>query len=287
MTTKHYTTANAFRTALEERLKNHSRKTGMELQRLRRLVAFDRLLSRLFRFFTKDLLLKGGYAMELRLEGARATKDIDLVLKATRVGTSAGQDQVIRRMLQDAVQENSGDFFEFLVGEPTLDLEAVPYGGSRFPIDASLDNRLFVRFPIDVVISSLFLEPIDHIASKDWLGFAGIEHIAFPAISKEQQFAEKLHAYTLPREESENSRVKDLVDLTLLIGTEELKMDVLKMVIGKVFDYRATHQVPQSVSQPPSTWEPKFNKLAKECGLDCDIKQAFAKVEAFISEIPQ
>lgn len=286
MTTKHYATANAFRTALEERLKNQSRKTGMELQRLRRQVAFDRLLLRLFRFFTKDLLLKGGYAMELRLEGARATKDIDLVLKATRVGTKDGQDQVIRRMLQDAVLEDSGDFFEFLVGEPTLDLEAVPYGGFRFPIDASLDSRLFVRFPIDVVISSLFLEPIEHIASEDWLGFAGIEHISFPAISKEQQFAEKLHAYTLPREESENSRVKDLLDLTLLIGAGELEKDILQIAMEKVFEYRATHQCPQSINPPPPTWEPKFNQMAKECGMDCDIKQAFERLEAFISKVP-
>jgi hypothetical protein len=30
------------------------------------------------------------------------------------------------------------------------------------------------------------------------------------AISKEQQFAEKLHAYTVPRPDAPNSRVKDL-----------------------------------------------------------------------------
>jgi len=28
--------------------------------------------------------------------------------------------------------------------------------------------------------------------SRDWLGFAGIKTIAFPAISKEQQFPEKM-----------------------------------------------------------------------------------------------
>ena len=37
-------------------------------------------------------------------------------------------------------------------------------------------------------------------------------------IGREQQFAEKLHAYTLPRN-SANSRVKDLVDMALLIGS--------------------------------------------------------------------
>jgi hypothetical protein len=37
-----------------------------------------------------------------------------------------------------------------------------------------------------------------------------------PIISQEQQFAEKVHAYTLPRK-TPNSRVKDLVDILLLI----------------------------------------------------------------------
>ena len=37
-------------------------------------------------------------------------------------------------------------------------------------------------------------------------------------IAREQQFAEKIHAYTLPRNAA-NSRVKDLVDLALLIGS--------------------------------------------------------------------
>ncbi|MBI4223958.1 MAG: nucleotidyl transferase AbiEii/AbiGii toxin family protein [Deltaproteobacteria bacterium] len=279
-----YATATAFRTALEERLKNRSREKGIELQRLRRQVAFDRFLIRLFQFFPKDLLLKGGYAMELRLEKARATKDIDLVLKASRVGTG-DKDKAVRQLLQDAVQKNSGDFFEFLVGEPTLDLEAVPYGGSRYPIEALLDRRLFVRFPIDVVVSALFLEPIERIESEDWLGFAGIEKMPFPAISKEQQFAEKLHAYTLPRGESENSRAKDLIDITLLMASGELKTDFLKTAIGKVFEYRATHKIPKMINPPPPSWEPKFSKMAKECGLEWNLAKAFGEVDAFIEKI--
>ena len=284
---KKFATPKAFRTSLEERLKTHSRKTGIELQRLRRRVAFDRLLFRIFQFFPTDLLLKGGYAMELRLEGARATKDIDLVLKATRVGPTNNSNQIIRQMLQDAVQKDSGDFFEFLVGEPTLDLEAVPYGGSRYPIEVSLDERLFVRFPIDVVISSLFMDPIEQIESEDWLGFAGIEKMPFPAISKEQQFAEKLHAYTLPRTESENSRVKDLIDLVLLIVSGGLKTDFLKTAIGNVFEYRATHEAPKTINHPPSNWEQKFNRMANECGLDQNMAKAFEQVNAFVSKVLQ
>ncbi|MDP2599403.1 MAG: nucleotidyl transferase AbiEii/AbiGii toxin family protein [Deltaproteobacteria bacterium] len=283
--TKKYGTATAFRTALEERLKHFSKKHGIDLHKLRRQVAFDRLLCRLFRSHPGNLFLKGGYSMELRIQKARTTKDIDLVLRAKTLAQWEVQDQEIFDLLQDAAREDLSDFFVFMVGSPTLDLEAVPYGGSRFPIEAHLDGRLFIRFPMDVVVSSLVLEPIEEIDSQNWMEFAGVEAMPFPAISKEQQFAEKFHAYTLPRDESENSRVKDLVDLILLIRTETLKTDALKTAVSKIFEYRGTHQIPQTIDRPPANWEPKFNKLVKDCGLDCDMRRAFEQVEAFTSKI--
>lgn len=223
--------------------------------------------------------------MELRFEKARATKDIDLVLKAARVEEADNLGQVVRGTLQDAAQKDLSDFFAFLIGEPTLDLEAIPYGGARYPIEALLDGRLFVRFPIDIVTSSLFLEPFEQIESEDWLGFAGIENMAFPAISKEQQFSEKFHAYTLPREQSENSRVKDLIDLALLIASGKMRPEFLKTVIVKVFEYRATHPVSKIINTPPTNWGPQFNKMAKECGLEWDLTKASEQVALFVSKL--
>ena len=45
---KKYASAAAFRTALEDRLKKLAQLESIDLQRLRRQVAFDRLLCRLF-----------------------------------------------------------------------------------------------------------------------------------------------------------------------------------------------------------------------------------------------
>jgi hypothetical protein len=75
-----YATATAFRMALEARLNTMAREQGIDVQRLRRQVTFDRLLCRLFHDPSAPWLLKGGYAMELRLEVARTTRDIDLSL---------------------------------------------------------------------------------------------------------------------------------------------------------------------------------------------------------------
>src|SRR5690348_9584987 len=120
--------------------------------RLRRQVAFDRLLARLFAESEPDppWLLKGGYAFELRLGAhARTTKDIDLSIPLlSRLVTDAGaspqaQNAHIRERLQDAAERDLHDGFAFRVGVPIADLDAAPYGGARYPIEALLDNRTF------------------------------------------------------------------------------------------------------------------------------------------------
>jgi Nucleotidyl transferase AbiEii toxin, Type IV TA system len=89
---KTYTTAGAFRTALEERLKRASVTDRIDLNRLRRQVSFDRLLARLFREEPTPWVLKGGYALELRFKAARSTVDIDLTLQRVAPAASAGGD---------------------------------------------------------------------------------------------------------------------------------------------------------------------------------------------------
>ena len=55
-----YSTAGAFRTALEARLKKTSLADQIDLNRLRRQVSFDRLLARLFQDEQVPWALKGG-----------------------------------------------------------------------------------------------------------------------------------------------------------------------------------------------------------------------------------
>jgi hypothetical protein len=61
-----YATAEAFRTALEERLKRAALTDRFGLNRLRRQMSFDRLLARLFPDEAAQWVLKGGYGLELR-----------------------------------------------------------------------------------------------------------------------------------------------------------------------------------------------------------------------------
>jgi len=280
-----YATAAAFRRALEERLKRASLTDQIDPNRLRRQVSFDRLLARLFREEPAPWVLKGGYALELRFKAARATVDIDLTLQRVEV-TAVGDDtnQVAREMLQSAADVYLGDWFEFVIGPPAMDLTAAPYGGARYPVEARMDERIFARFHLDAGIGDVVMQPLEAIVCRDWLGFAGIEASRVQMIAREQQFAEKIHAYTLPRNAA-NSRVKDLVDLALLIGAGGLDKPRILDALRLTFDRRGTHDLPAGLIPPPADWQIPFHALAEECRLPTDVAAVFLGVQEFLEEV--
>lgn len=276
-----YATAGAFRRALEERLKRASLTDQIDPNRLRRQVSFDRLLARLFREEPAPWVLKGGYALELRFKAARSTVDIDLTIQ--RVAASAGdQNRIVREMLQSAADVPLGDWFEFTIGPPVMDLTAAPYGGARYPVEARMDERTFARFHLDAGVGDVVMRPLETIVCRDWLRFAGIESSRVLMIAREQQFAEKIHAYTLPRNAA-NSRVKDLVDLALLIGSGLDKRRILE-ALRLTFDRRGTHDL-ASLVPPPADWQIPFQALAEECGIATDVAAVFATVQEFVEEV--
>lgn len=79
MSVQTYASPQAFKQALEQRLKSAS-SSGVDFGRRRQLLVFDRFLARVMAVYGDAALLKGGLVLELRLERARATKDIDLRL---------------------------------------------------------------------------------------------------------------------------------------------------------------------------------------------------------------
>ncbi len=282
-----YASAAAFRVALEDGLKRLAQEESLDLQRVRRQAAFDRLLCRLFANPDSPWLLKGGYAMELRLKTARATRDIDLALKRVPLASVHWDANVadVLEMLRESGQLNLQDFFTFAFGNAMQDLDAAPYGGARFPVDARLSGRTFVKFHLDVSSGDVLREPYELLTGRDWLGFAGIASADFPAVSPEEQFAEKLHAYTLPRPGRENTRVKDLVDLVLLIEQTELNTTRLPQAIRETFQRRKTHSIPHTLIAPQASWSNPFAETAAECGLEPDIETQFGVVERFLSRL--
>ena len=157
-----YATPAAFRQALEARLRRHAEERGEELMRIRRQVSFDRLLARVFADQDGPWALKGGYALQLRFAEARTTRDVDLSLR-TPAGLPPGS--TIPRRLQEELQRlgnlDAGDFFAFVVESATLDIDTAPYGGARFPVDARLAGRTFVKFHVDIGIGKPVTVEVD------------------------------------------------------------------------------------------------------------------------------
>jgi hypothetical protein len=76
--------------------------------------------------------------------------------------------------------------------------------------------------------------------------------------------AEKLHAYTLPRER--NSRLKDLVDIALIASDPQLRSTGpitatnIRAAVGATFWFRNSHPVPTSLPPPPAEWVSRYPK---------------------------
>ncbi|MCB1111183.1 MAG: nucleotidyl transferase AbiEii/AbiGii toxin family protein [Chlamydiales bacterium] len=283
---KTFSSPASFRQSLESRLKTISKETGIDLQRVRRKVAFERFLARLFSVQPYLWVLKGGYALEVRFEVARATKDLDLGTRLKIAGTVDEQRTILSEKLQERVMLEAEDHFQFRV-EPTAKLiESAPYGGFRFPIRSMIAGRLFVAFSLDVGFGDAITPPIEEIEGSNWLDFCGIPPARFEAISLEQQFAEKIHAMSVDRGDRENSRVKDLVDVLLLIETG-LDKERVSASLENTFRRRGEIPVPHHPPNPPDSWRQPFSQMAADCGLDADFDVALASVSAYWSGLHQ
>jgi hypothetical protein len=193
-------------------------------------------------------------------------------------------NQIVREMLQAAAGISLGDWFEFVIGPPAMDLTAAPYGGARYPVEARMDGRIFSRFHLDAGIGDVVMQPLETIVCRNWLEFAGIESSSVLMIGREQQFAEKPHAYTLPRN-APNSRVKDLVDMALLVGSGGLDQRRTLDALRLTFERRETHALPEALLPPSPDWKTPFQALAEECDLPTDVAAIFSQVQRFFAEV--
>ena len=279
---KSFATAAAFRTSLEQRIKQAASESGVQLNTLRLKVVIERLLARLFARRDPPWLLKGGYAMELRYRPrARTTKDIDLTVKA-RPGELAARLAEIRDELQQAADQDLADYFVYQVAVPSGELQGAPDGGARFPVTALLAGKVFAKFHLDIGFGDPVLTDPEELVGQDFLGFAGVAPAKVLAIPKPQQFAEKLHAYTLPWTDRPNTRTKDLVDLALFVTIDPPDRKAIYSAVEATFRLRNTHPIPTVLPPPPEAWEATFAEMAREANLQTvDLAAGFQVVEKF------
>jgi hypothetical protein len=283
-----YDTAHAFRQALEVRLRHIAQEQGLDLQRLQRRVAFERLLARLFAQDEPPWLLKGGYALELRLTGqARSTLDLDLAVPDPSRLQSPGatvQDasclDIAYEQVQRAAALDLQDGFVFRIARQTKDLTGAPRGGFRCIAEARLAGRTFARFHLDVGLGDVVLHAPDWVEGSTLLGFAGIPAARVALYPLAEQFAEKVHAYTATWTKRDNTRVKDLVDLVLLVHSGRLDPERVRGALRATFAARGTHLLPAELPAPPASWAEGYAALAGELDLPA---LTLAEAHAYLS----
>lgn len=278
-----YKSATSFRMAVQDKLVEVSRRTGTDIQRLYKQVAFAQLLARLFKHSDVSWALKGGHALELRLQRSRATKDIDLALKDEKIfaGNAEDRNQALQNLLVEKSMIDLGDYFTFMISDAVMDLENAPYGGVRFHVEALIDQKSFAKFLIDIAIGDVWIEPQDEIELVDYLEGLGIKTPKIKVISIEQHISEKIHALTLPRKDRINSRAKDLVDLYLIFKEEKINQVLCRECLKKTFERRNTHMLPSVLPDPPKNWESKYKNLASKIDVSVSIEEAFEFVSNY------
>lgn len=232
----------------------------MDLAQLRRRAVFDRLAARLSADTAGGWILKGGVALEFRLrDRARATKDLDLAVRATDLDGHA-----IRDALLDALSEDPDeDWFTFRVASPVnLAADIAGRPAWRFSVEAGLAGRPFASIRLDVAARGEEIAATERLALPGVLEHAGIPARTIEAVDRRQHFAEKLHAFTRDYGDRPNTRVKDLADLVLLIETGLAPDFELHSVVQHVFSVRATHSLPNVLPDPPPLWRETYPPLA-------------------------
>jgi hypothetical protein len=142
--------------------------------------------------------------------------------------------------------------------------EGTQYEGLRFRAECHLAGRLYgARFGVDIAFGDPIHGDPDVVMAEDVLGFAGIAPPRLRLYPIETHIAEKLHAFTMPRQRP-NSRVKDLPDLALLATAQALDATRVRAALALTFSFRGTHPVPARLPPPPPTWEVPYTSMARE-----------------------
>jgi hypothetical protein len=275
-----YSSAPDFRQALERRLPALSEETGRSPVRLRKEVAFDRLLARLVATAPDRWLLKGALALDYRFGShARTTRDIDLAAVGNEASSTAD--------LLAAQAADLGDFFSFAI-ERTSALDRLRDGAAvRYHVTAELAGRTFDEFVLDVGFDPPVGVELARLRGPDLLSFAELAPVEVAAVPLEFQIAEKVHAYTRGYGDSAHAstRVKDLVDLALIATEGAPNAALLRTAIDRTFARRASQQVPPTLPDPPSDWGVPYGRMAREIGLDPDIEAGHAAAARMLDTV--
>jgi hypothetical protein len=167
-----YDTGSSNWQALEERIREIHSEQNIRFVRLRKHVVFERFIARLIRYQPNHWVLKGGFALQLRLGmQARTPKDVDLL------NTSSHSN--IYNSLADAAKLDLTNWFFYKVERPEDTADNHPVGNC-YLVRCFLDGRIVDNFHVDVDVWYIVQDPYDWLPFDPTFGFAGIQATIMP-----------------------------------------------------------------------------------------------------------
>jgi Nucleotidyl transferase AbiEii toxin, Type IV TA system len=221
---------------------------------------------------------QGGVALELRLrDRARATKDIDIVLRDTKAHLADTLEQALtgepyqgfsfRRKGQPLVLDNGALNVEF----------AITYRGQPW-----------TSISVDIARAEAGESEVEWVEAITLTHAFGVTGPALlPCLPLRFHVAQKLHGLTLPpRPGKQNERFRDLVDLLLKEALVTHDYVALRKACELVFRSRRTHPWPPDLAAMPSHWAEPFAQLSLELELpERDVETALVRVRDFVARI--
>jgi hypothetical protein len=224
-----YATPAALRTAVKARFTEIAKQDPrFSVAELQRQFAYDRVLSRCFCAEDADRwILKGGGALLARLPVARHSNDIDLLYAERDFAPDSAVTALARNIDQDI-----GDHFRFEITRTTFLQESAK--GRRVHLRAYL-GVLYATFHVDVVVDTALTAAPDIVAPLTPLNIEGLTRPSYRAFPLPDHCADKLCAIMETHHQSgrtrESTRVKDLVDLSLIASTQQVDGPALRTAI--------------------------------------------------------
>jgi hypothetical protein len=227
---------------------------------------FERIIARIQAAEPGHWVLKGGMALEVRLrDEARLTKDVDLGL---RDDVNSAPD-LHERLIDILAIDLDHDYFIFTASPPErLRDDSGGFPTWRAKVGARLADKPFGRIQLDVSPRTHELHVTDKLAIPSSLAFAGIPAVEVEAVDIHRHAAEKFHGMLRDFGERENSRVRDLVDLTILLERGLLVPEQTAAAVRTVWLERNNTEPPHDLPQLPESWPDRYRRLAASHGVE-------------------
>ncbi len=254
MTIGRFQSAEDFRRSLDQRILTAAHETGLAHDRLRKNVAFQRLVARFVATGDYRWAVKGGVGILWRVDReARATRDVDT--------NWTGEVDELEGFLDAAQAVDLSDWFAFEIGPPHP-LEGEAEVALRFAVTAFVAGRVFAAFRLDVnVVPGDRRRVVAVAVHVPLLEFVGLADLAVPMISVAHQLAEKLHAVSRSYGSGDSSRAKDAFDSLPLAQTIGLPpAGDMRAAVVETFAIRAT-RLSATAPRLPAVWEDRIDAL--------------------------